>query len=371
MSKLHTLLVTGGHPTPALAVIDALRVHRPRTRIVFVGRRTANEKEKSQTYEYQEISQRGLEFIHSTAKRGDRGLLELPYQIIKNIFLLNTVRPNAVLSFGGYISVPVCIAAYLLRIPFFLHEQTLQPGSANIRLARFACGVMVSYPQTMHHFKHAHVVCTGNPIRQSFRNHSSGKNVFSHLASPIIFILGGNLGSHAINMHVFNLLPKLLTDFSVIHQVGNIKQYNDWDKAMQHHVGLSPELARKYLPIEHLNSHDISQAYQVADLVVSRSGASTTTELIARKKPAVLIPLPWSAYGEQKKHALLLADAHAAIIFDQDKPSDELFACIQTMHKNVQSYSNAYDSIAHFYDPQATQKIIRTLEKALVTGCNV
>jgi UDP-N-acetylglucosamine--N-acetylmuramyl-(pentapeptide) pyrophosphoryl-undecaprenol N-acetylglucosamine transferase len=228
--KLHTLLITGGHPTPALAVIDEIREHHPHLQVLFVGRRYMNVREKADSLEYQEVSARNVRFIHTAAKRGSRGMVELPYHTLECISLLKKEKPDVILSFGGYISVPVCVAAYLLRIPFFLHEQTIRPGTANIRLARLATKVMVSFRQTAHYFEKDKVIVTGNPLRKNIvQNISSAK--FSHLAPPIILVQGGNLGSHSINTHIFELLPQLVTKYSVIHQVGNVKEFGDWERA--------------------------------------------------------------------------------------------------------------------------------------------
>lgn len=319
-----------------------------------------NVREKADSLEYQEVSARNIRFIHTAAKRGSRGMVELPYHTLECISLLKKEKPDVILSFGGYISVPVCVAAYLLRIPFFLHEQTIRPGTANIRLARLATKVMVSFRQTAHYFEKDKVIVTGNPLRKNIvQNISSAK--FSHLAPPIILVQGGNLGSHSINTHIFELLPQLVTKYSVIHQVGNVKEFGDWERAQETHLSLPDELKQRYFPVHHLTTGEMSEAYARADMVVSRSGASTITELIALKKPAVLIPLPWSAHGEQLAHAELLSQGGAAELFHQDTPSAQLLSCIQKIMNNVQSYIARYDQFNSIYDSQAAQKILKVI----------
>ncbi len=117
--------------------------------------------------------------------------------------------------------------------------------------------------------------------------------------------------------------------------------------------------------MQHLATKDMAEVYERADIIISRSGASTITELIALRKPAVLIPLPWSAHGEQEAHAKLLADAHVAEIFDQESTSDELLTCIQKIGNNVQSYSANFELLTNIYDPQAAKKILRTILETL------
>lgn len=362
--KLHKLVVTGGHPTPALAVIDEIQKNHPGLNITFVGRRFVNSRERANSLEYQEVVARKVNFIHTHAKRGGRGTVELPYRTLECISVLQKEKPDAVLSFGGYIGVPIVLAAYFLKIPVFLHEQTIRPGTANLRLARLATKVMVSFPQTIDYFGRNKTVVTGNPLRSALF-HTTTSSKFSHIQKPVILVQGGNLGSHSVNMHIFTILPQLVEKYSIIHQVGNVKQYGDWESAQETHLSLSNELKHKYFPVQHLSTPEMAEAYARADLVVARSGASTVSELIALHKPAVLIPLPWSAHGEQMAHAKLLAGAKVAVIFDQAKPSNELFSSIQHVADNVQSYIDHYETFAQVHDPQAAEKILHTIRETL------
>ncbi len=362
--KLKRLVITGGHPTPALAVIDEIREEYPDVSITFVGRRYVNHRETANSLEYQEIFARKIPFIHLAMKRGLWGLLSLPWYLSIALRILHKTKPDAILSFGGYVSVPICIAGYIFGVPIFLHEQTMIPGTANMWLAHLATRVMVSFPDTVRYFDKRKVLVTGNPLRKKIFI-SSGNANFAHLRKPIILVIGGNLGSHSINHHIFQLLFRLLADYSVIHQVGNVKEYHDWDKAQEAHIALPRELRERYHPMQHLATHDMAEVYKRADIVISRSGASTVTELIALRKPAVLIPLPWSARGEQEAHARLLSQAHVAEIFDQNHSSDELLSCIQKIGNNVQSYAANYDSLTTIYDPQAAKKILRTILETL------
>ena len=109
----------------------------------------------------------------------------------------------------------------------------------------------------------------------------------------------------------------------------------------------------------------MADAYAHATLVISRSGANTVTELIALRKPAVLIPLPWSAHGEQKEHANLLSQAQVAEVFEQDHSSKELLTCVQKTMNNVQSYLDHYDSLTQIYNTQASEKILRVIRQTL------
>lgn len=302
--KLGKLLITGGHPTPALAVVDEIREEYPALSITFVGRRYVNLRETANSLEFQEVFARKIPFIHLSMERGVWGMCALPWFLVVSLRILHIEKPDAILSFGGYISVPICIAGYLLGIPVFLHEQTMSPGTANTWLAHLATRVMVSFSDTVKYFDRRKVLVTGNPLRKRIFNRAGTAN-FAHLPKPILLVIGGNLGSHSINVHILKLLPQLLTHYSVIHQVGNVKEYRDWETVQEAHLALPRELRGRYHPMQHLATKDMAEVYERADIIISRSGASTITELIALRKPAVLIPLPWSAHGEQEALSLI------------------------------------------------------------------
>jgi len=361
--KVNKLLIIGGHPTPALAVIDELRRKYSQIQIDFVGRRFVNNHERNDSFEYKEIQDRSIQFIPFTSGRGVLGIVQLPFTILKAIKILHKLKSDAILSFGGYISVPICIAGYLLHIPYFLHEQTAIPGYANIRLSAFARRIMVSFPQTIKYFDSSKTIVTGNPLRRTLFEAVS-KTKTAKIRKPVIFVNGGNLGSHSINIHIFNILNELLEKYTVIHQVGNIQEYGDWDKAQDIRINLPKKLFTRYIPLQHLSTADMAKAYSESDMTVSRSGANTITELIALRKPAVLIPLPWSARGEQQAHAKLLASAHATITFNQNELSKSLLVCIQKVIDNVQSYTDNYDTLQHIYVPEASTRIIQTILKS-------
>lgn len=360
---IERLLITGGHPTPALAVIDEIKKTDSHVKdVLFVGRRYVNNSERNNSFEYQEVTARKVPFIHFDAARGFFGLLQLPVRVIQSLIILSEYRPNAILSFGGYLSVPICVAAAVKRVPIFLHEQTLRPGRANRMLSSISRKVMISFPQTAEYFDKKKVILTGNPVREALKN-SPRDHKFSSLRGPIIFINGGNLGSHSVNTHIFKILPNLVSDYTVIHQVGNIQEYGDWEYATELQLALPRKHQERYLPFHHLSTLDIAAAYKYADAIVCRSGANTIMELIALAKPAVLIPLPWSAFEEQRFHAKLLSDAGVCELFEQSGSGKQLMKSIQKVISNVQSYIHRYESLTHFYIPEAASLILETLTK--------
>jgi UDP-N-acetylglucosamine--N-acetylmuramyl-(pentapeptide) pyrophosphoryl-undecaprenol N-acetylglucosamine transferase len=332
------ILITGGHVTPARAVIDELTGHE----IIFVGRKFVEGK---LSLEYQEISKSQIKFYNLVTGRLSRiislktflHLLLIPVGFIQALFIIARIRPDRVLSFGGYLALPVAFWARIFGIKVFTHEQTINPGLANRMIAKLSEKIFVSFEQTKDLFPQDKVVVSGNPLR---------KEIFKVIKKPFalpqdrkaIYITGGSLGAHSINLHIKNILDKLLEEFTVIHQTGDTKNYDDY--------GYFSKIKNKYyFPVKHLSTDDLGYVYKNTDLVVTRAGANTFFELIVLKIPAILIPLPWSANQEQQMHAQILKNYGAGEIFDQAESSERLYELIKTISNNINKYKNNFSKI--------------------------
>ncbi|MFO0704024.1 MAG: UDP-N-acetylglucosamine--N-acetylmuramyl-(pentapeptide) pyrophosphoryl-undecaprenol N-acetylglucosamine transferase [Patescibacteria group bacterium] len=368
--SIKKILLIGGHPTPAIACIDFLKTSKPDVNIVFLGRKYINIAETENTLEYQEIAlDRNIKFIESKALRGLKGLKILQSSVKQSLNILKDEQPDVVLAFGGYISLPIGIACALKNVPFYLHEQTSKAGNANRLMGFFAKKIFVSFPESVQEFAlisaiGKKVVYTGNPIRSDIFEVQPPPSFIDSMSSPILFINGGNMGSHAINEHIFNILPKLLLNMSVVHQVGNVKQYGDYEKSGKMKVDLTNKYKHKYHPVTHLNTKDMAAMLQCADLVVCRSGANTFFELIALKKPAILIPLPYSARNEQEYHAQFLADYGVAEIFDQSQSSNLLYDRIMAVLRSMPKLEKSYDKLKKLDIRNAAERIIAEIWQA-------
>ena len=269
-------------------------------------------------------------------------LFLFPVGFVSSLFILKKIRPHVVLSFGGYIALPVSLIAYLLHIPVFTHEQTIRTGFANKIISRFCKKVFISYEESADDFPRQKVLISGNPVRSEIL--MVKKKLFSTPARPIIYITGGSLGSHSVNVHIEVILDALLKQFMVIHQVGNVAQYGDWER-------MSKRKSEYYFPVKHIMDDEIGWVYSVADIVVGRCGANTVTELIVCNLPAVLIPLPWSSRGEQREGADFLQQSGVAQVFEQDRDSTELLKTIQSVYENRSKYKKMYEQLI----PQRTR----------------
>lgn len=364
---MNKLLITGGHPTPAIAVIDEIRKRRVPVSIVFVGRKYNNDGERTLSFEYQEMQHRSIPFVHLTAGRLTRilsvqslvNILRIPGGFFRAFHIILTEKPDIILSFGGYLALPVACAAWILHIPVYSHEQTIEPGLANRLIAILARRIFVSFPSSQAFFPGKKTIVTGNPMRPELFERQTPFAVPSNL--PVIYVTGGSLGAHAINSHIAHIISRLVASAVVIHQTGNVEAYNDYEHLQKIHAVLPAAVRGRYIIKQHISSDQIGSAFGQSDLVISRAGANTFFELVALQKPAILIPLPWSAHDEQSKHAAVLAEAGAAEVFEQTGNSETLLQLILQMLEDLPRYTESYARISHTYQNEGRVKIIEEI----------
>lgn len=363
------ILITGGHLGTALGVIDEMAKENE---IIFIGRKYALDQEKTISLEYLELTKRGIKFYSITTGRLTRlasirtviNFLKIPTGFVQAYKILKSEKPDIILSFGSYIALPVCLVGYLLRIPIFTHEQTLNPGLTNRIIAKVAKKIFVSFPEAEKNFPKSKVVLSGNPVRSNLL--TIKKKVFNIKKNkPVIYFTGGSLGSHSINNIVEKILNNLVKDYIVIHQTGNIKEYNDFQKLTFLKEKLNNQFKENYYLKEHFFEDEIGYIYATCDLVVGRSGANTFFELLALKKPAIFIPLPWSAGKEQLKHAELFFNEGAGEIFNQSDKPENLIILIKKIIANYQSYKINFKNLDKLYKGDAAKIIFKTIKESL------
>lgn len=334
------ILITGGHITTALAVIEELQKHAD-VEVVVVGRKYAVDHENTQSFEYKTLSQKGISFIHLPAGRLTRAfslyslisILKFPLGFLQAYTLLKKEKPTLILSFGGYIALPITLGAYSLGIPVFTHEQTMQPGSTNRLIARFAKKVFISFKETERYFPSHKTLLTGNPVRACIRGVTAKSQ-----SRPTLLIMGGSLGSHSVNLHIEHIIEELTKTFTVIHQTGNVAQFGDYERLKQKENEL-------YKVFEHFDDDQLMKYYGQSSLVVSRAGANTVCELIVLQKPSVLIPLPWAANGEQQAQADFMQRSGVSETFNQKHDSSVLLQKILSVFSNNAQYRNNFDHL--------------------------
>lgn len=361
------LLITGGHITPALAIIDEiLEDKKSENEMVFVGRKHTSHSKREISLEYQEIHERHIKFINLEAGRMTRilsfnifkDLLKLPKGYIKAFNIIRTEKPDIILTFGSYIGLPIAICGWLQGVPVYVHEQTIHPGLSNQLIGQFASQVFVSFPESREFFDKKKSVVTGNPVRKQIFNVI--KKPFTVTKThPVIYITGGSLGSHSINKLIKPILPSLLKRYIVVHQTGNVAQYKDYETFKQVKQKLPVDLRQRYFLKSHFLSDEIGYIYSISDLVIGRSGANTFFELVALHKPAIFIPLPWSANREQQKHADIFQKAGTGEVFDQEGDSEKFLGMIVNIVDNIESYKENFKNLDSLYKHNAVQLILK------------
>lgn len=302
------IVLTGTHLTPALEFIRQLQ-NDPDTswQIFYIGRIHNSSVDTTPAIESKLIPKTGIKYFGINCGKFDRrwfpntlkGIPQTFFALFKTLKILDQIKPHLVLSFGGYLSVPVIFAAAVRKIPSVTHEQT-STLSLSVRLnSPFSRYVALSFPlstplPSLQKQKSKYIV-TGNLLRREIFSLESPLFRKMKLPNlPIIFITAGNQGSALLNRQIRFLLPKLSKRFLLIHQTG-FKDYENFQK-------LSTKYPN-YLPFPYIESADIGWALNQADLIISRAGANTCQEIVALKIKSILIPLKVSQQDEQLKNA--------------------------------------------------------------------
>lgn len=264
-----------------------------------------------------------------------RDMGKVPLGVFQASRAVRTFRPDVVLATGGYVSVPVSLAAWVCRRPFVVHEQTVRLGLANRLLARVATVMAVSSASTLPLLPgraRNRAVVTGNPVRQEVLTGHAEKAIEAlnlaafDRARPTVYVTGGAQGAVQINRLVRDVLPWLLERANVIHQCGS-SAVAEMEAAAE---TLPADVAGRYLPIGFVGT-ELPDVFALADLVISRSGAGTIAELTALGLPSVLIPLASSAGGEQAHNARHLAEVGAACALLGDVTPAALRAALEPL----------------------------------------
>jgi UDP-N-acetylglucosamine--N-acetylmuramyl-(pentapeptide) pyrophosphoryl-undecaprenol N-acetylglucosamine transferase len=360
------IVITGGHHNSALVVAEKLR--KRGHEIIWFGHKFTMLGDKKPGAEYHEVTKAGFKFIEIKAGKGHRpyhflNLARLPLGFLQAFYYLLKFRPHLILSYGGYLAVPVVLSGWLLRIPSLTHEQTVVYGLANRVIQPFAKKILVSWKSSCRHFPSKKVVFTGLPLRPGIFKHSKGRFDFKNNL-PVIYITGGKQGSHTINLTIAKLLPNLLKKYNLIHQSGSSTVHNDFARLRKIKERLPSELRSRYLVYDYIFQPEIGAVFAAADLVVTRAGAHIVYELAALGKPALFIPLPFSYAQEQEKNAKMLAKAGLAEILSQENlTSQKLARLIDKMMAGIDSYKKNRAKAQKLIRLDAAERMVELIEK--------
>ena len=323
-----TIIITGTHLTPALTLIDRLK--KDHWQIVYLGRKTSFSGGRRPSVERQLLPGKGIEMIPIISSKLSRyhpfyslfGLLKIPLGIGQSLYQLLKLQPVGVVSFGGYVTIPVCLAARILKIPLIIHEQTFASGLSNRLIGKFATKVAVSWPQSLPLFPVYKTVLTGPLIRKGLLQllgKPKPKSIVSQ--TPVIYITGGNQGSSIINETINQSLTVLLKKYIVFHQFGLAQPESKWRHQQKLSTLLPKDLQSRYHLQRWFSVKQLAKILDQASLVISRAGINTVTELALLRKSAVLIPLPHTQKNEQLNNAKYLRSLGLASILSQENLS--------------------------------------------------
>ncbi len=361
--KRNNIVLTGGHAaTTALAVVREIKKRRLPWKIFWIGPYRAIEGSNIATLESDILPKHGIVFKPIFTGRIQRkftkytipSLLRIPFGFIHAFILLASIRPKLILSFGGYAAFPVVIIGWLLGIPILIHEQTAAIGRANKYSSPFAKAIALAREESFKFFPSKKCVLTGNPILPEFLTIPSRDRLSF---PPVIFITGGSRGSTTVNELVAGILERLLRDYIVVHQSGNI----DYEKYLEIRRELPPELRKRYQVYSHVSSEKMYELLRESDIVVARAGANTVSELIAAKKISILIPIPFSYLDEQTKNALFAEKLGLARVLPQAEATPERL--LSEINHLVQNWEKTRKKIKNIQSPdiRASARVVNLM----------
>ncbi len=361
------LLLTGGgtagHVYPALATVEALRkadsTGRP-PELLYVGSRGGMEKDI--------VGRAGLAYadVVATGLRGKSpvalaaGVVQLTRGLGQALGTIARYRPDAVLATGGYVCVPVVLAAWLRRVPVLVYLPDVEPGLAIRFLSRFATRIAVTSEDSRRFFNTRKVVATGYPVRPEIRALDRGAaraKLDLPLDARVLLVVGGSRGAQSINEAVARDLPRLLELADVVHVCG----LADEAGAKSRQSGLDPAIAPRYHLYKYLHSDLMAAALVAADLVVSRAGASTLGEFPAAGLPSVLVPYPYAG-AHQRLNAAALERLGAGIAVENESiRSGGLLPVVEGLLSDPSRLRRMSDAARALDRPDAARSIAREL----------
>jgi len=312
---------TGGHFYPIIAVAQEIRELAIENKLIEPKLYFMSDSE----YNKQALSDNEITFIPVQAGKVRRyfsilnffDIFKTAAGLVQALFKVYQIYPDVVFGKGGFASVPALFAARILRIPVIIHESDSKPGRANLWAGKFAQKIAVSYPEAARFFPADKVALTGNPIRREILTPAkSGAFEFLNFDKniPVIFVLGGSLGSAKINDIILDVLPTLVEKYQIIHQVGK-NNYDEAKKRSEFLLENNPNAGR-YKIFQYLNDVAMKMSAGATSLIISRAG-STIFEIANWGIPSIIIPIPEEISHDQRSNAITYARAGAAEVIEE------------------------------------------------------
>lgn len=346
---------TAGHVTPNIALLPGLK--EAGYQISYIGSYDGIEKKLMEEFDipYYGISTGKLRRYLTKEN------LKEPFRVIKGCReakkILAEIKPDVIFSKGGFVSVPVLRGAKALKIPAIIHESDMTPGLANRLSIPWASKVCYNFPETAEHLPKDKGVLTGTPLRKELLagNKVAALN-FTGLSAnkPVIMVIGGSLGSAAVNQAVREILPELLKEFQVIHLCGKGKT----DESLANTPG--------YVQYEYIKK-ELADLFALSALVISRAGANAICELLALKKPNILIPLPKAqSRGDQILNAASFEkQGFSAVLAEETLTKEQLLSTIHSVYEKRDKFISTMENAQTI---PSIDRILELIEEAVAAS---
>jgi UDP-N-acetylglucosamine--N-acetylmuramyl-(pentapeptide) pyrophosphoryl-undecaprenol N-acetylglucosamine transferase len=362
--KLNRVIIsgggTGGHIFPAIAIADEIKRRNPDAEILFVGAKGKMEMDRVPAAGYKI---EGLTIVGLQRKLTFSNLL-LPFKLLKSMLkarqIVKSFQPQVVIGVGGYASGPTLKAASMLGVPTLIQEQNSFPGKTNKLLAKNATSICTAYADLDRFFPKEKIVFTGNPVRRDMTDlHGKSAQAQTHFGmdpnKQTVLIIGGSLGAKTLNESVMLAYEDLAqSDVQVLWQCGKL-----YDEDLT--VRLSGREAANIKRTMFIDRMDL--AYALADVIVSRAGAISVSELCMVAKPVILVPSPNVAEDHQTKNAMALVNKGAALLVKDAAARETLFSTALELLKDKEQCAALAAAIVQLGKPNATEDIVNEIER--------
>ncbi len=349
---------TGGHIYPAIAIANELKSQFPDAEFLFVGARDKMEMQKvpQAGYEIKGLWIAGLQ--RKLTLQNMMFPLKLAASLLESRRIIKKFKPNVVIGTGGFASGPLLQAAGSAGIPTVIQEQNSFPGITNKLLSKKANAICVAYENLEHFFPKEKIVFTGNPVRQDLIDIDSKREeaIAFYGLDPnkkTLLVLGGSLGARRINQLIEKELQDFLSqDVQIIWQCGKL-YFEDYKKYNQQNVRVVDFIER------------MDFVYAAADVIISRAGASSVSELCIVGKPVIFIPSPNVAEDHQTKNAQAIVDAKGAILLKESELESQFSIVFEALLKDQGKQNQLSENIKKLAKPNAVKVIVDEIKKLL------
>lgn len=374
---------SGGHLSVAKAFINSLidDYNIPGDNITYIGSDLGMQGEKKgSSLEKKQMKKFPIKKHYIRAGKLQRKISLRSIPLLLRTFLgfkdsfkiLKQSKPKFVLSTGGYVSVPVCISAWIMRIPIYLHEQTAAVGLSNKIVGKFAKKVYVSYENSLKYFPKGKGIHVGNVVRKEIFVKDITPQTDKEIVSlnvtnkelPLLYISGGGLGSHEINKKVLDSIDELLKKYRIILQTGSNQVYKDYETAKQIGESLPAHLKERFVVKKYIDDNSIGYVLNNMNIFIGRSGANSVYEIGLLKKFALFIPIPWVTHNEQELNAKILFDIGTANILEQDNLKESnLGGEIERLREQIDLRKIDYSKLDRIFPTNALSYILEDILK--------